>query len=59
MNNRVIRVAKNQLKISDLTFKQQTMATVDNVVGLYWDLVAVQRQPAHPPAGARSEYQAV
>jgi outer membrane protein TolC len=39
VNNRVIRVAKNQLKISDLTFKQQTMATVDNVVGLYWDLV--------------------
>jgi outer membrane protein TolC len=39
VNNRVIRVAKNQLKISDLTFKQQIMATLDNVVGLYWDLV--------------------
>jgi outer membrane protein TolC len=39
VNNRVIRVAKNQLKISDLTFKQQIMATVDNVAGLYWDLV--------------------
>ena len=39
INNRVIRVAKNQLRISDLTFKQQTMTTVDNVVGLYWDLV--------------------
>jgi outer membrane protein TolC len=38
VNNRVIRVAKNQLKISDLTFKQQTMTTVDNVVSLYWDL---------------------
>jgi outer membrane protein TolC len=38
VNNRVIRVAKNQMRISDLTFKQQTIATVDNVVGLYWDL---------------------
>jgi outer membrane protein TolC len=39
VNNRVIRVAKNQLKISDLTFKQQVMTTVNNVVSLYWDLV--------------------
>ena len=38
VNNRVIRVAKNQVRISDLTFKQQTMTTVDNVVSLYWDL---------------------
>ncbi|HUP03842.1 MAG TPA: TolC family protein [Bryobacteraceae bacterium] len=40
INNRVIRVAKNQLRISDLTFKQQVIATVGNVVGLYWDLVS-------------------
>jgi outer membrane protein len=39
INNRVIRVAKNQLKISDLSFKQQIQATVGNVVSLYWDLV--------------------
>ncbi|MBZ5584330.1 MAG: TolC family protein [Acidobacteriia bacterium] len=38
LNNRVIRVAKNQLKISDLTFEQQIMATVSNVANLYWDL---------------------
>jgi outer membrane protein TolC len=40
VNNRAIRVAKNQLHISDLTFKQQVIATVTNVVNLYWDLVS-------------------
>ena len=40
VNNRAIRIAKNQLHISDLTFKQQTIATVNNVVTLYWDLVS-------------------
>ena len=40
VNNRYIRVAKNQLKISDLTFQNQVMATVANVVTLYWDLVS-------------------
>ena len=39
VNNRAIRIAKNQLHISDLTFKQQVISTVNNVVGLYWDLV--------------------
>ena len=40
VNNRSIRIAKNQLHISDLTFKQQVIATVNNVVSLYWDLVS-------------------
>jgi outer membrane protein len=40
VNNRYIRVAKNQLHFSDLTFRNQVMATVANVVGLYWDLVS-------------------
>jgi outer membrane protein len=39
INGRVIRVAKNQVRISDLSFKQQVIATVTNVVSLYWDLV--------------------
>jgi outer membrane protein TolC len=39
VNNRAIRVAKNQRHISDLTFKSQVMTTVANVVSLYWDLV--------------------
>jgi outer membrane protein len=40
VNNRAIRVAKNQRHISDLTFKNQVMATVANIVTLYWDLVS-------------------
>ena len=44
VNNRAIRVAKNQRQISDLTFKNQVMATVGNVVTLYWDLVRSSRR---------------
>jgi outer membrane protein TolC len=40
VNNRSIRVSKNQRNISDLTFQNQVMATVSNVVTLYWDLVS-------------------
>ncbi|SPE26772.1 Outer membrane efflux protein [Candidatus Sulfopaludibacter sp. SbA6] len=40
INNRYIRVAKNSLRISDLTFKNQVMATLVSVVSLYWDLVS-------------------
>jgi outer membrane protein TolC len=40
VNNRNIRAAKNNLKIGDLTFKQQVMTTVAGVVSLYWDLVS-------------------
>ena len=40
INNRYIRVTKNSLRISDLTFKNQVMATVVSVVNLYWDLVS-------------------
>jgi outer membrane protein TolC len=39
VNNRAIRVAKNQRHISDLTFKNQVMTTVANIASLYWDLV--------------------
>jgi len=39
VNNRAIRIARNQLRSSDLAFKQQVIATVNNVVSLYWDLV--------------------
>src|SRR5260370_29474650 len=40
VNNRAIRIARNQLHISDLTFKEQVISTVNNVVALYWDLVS-------------------
>jgi len=39
-NNRLIRIAKNDLKAADLVFKQQLLNTVANVVSLYWNLVA-------------------
>jgi outer membrane protein len=39
VNSRQIRIAKNQLRTQDLSFKQQVIATVNNVVTLYWDLV--------------------
>jgi outer membrane protein len=40
VNNRFIRIAKNNIKVADLVFRQQVMATVTNVIGLYWDLVS-------------------
>ena len=40
VTGRAIQVAKNQVRISDLTFQNQVMATVANVVTLYWDLVS-------------------
>jgi outer membrane protein TolC len=40
VNNRYIRIAKNNLKVADLIFRQQVMATVANVIGLYWGLVS-------------------
>ena len=40
VNNRQIRVAKNNLRVSDLVFQQQVIATVSNMIGLYWSLVS-------------------
>lgn len=40
VNSRNIKVAKNNLRVSDLTFKQQVMTTVSGIVNLYWDLVS-------------------
>ena len=40
VNNRYIRVAKNNLKVSDLQLKLQIATTVSAVLNLYWDLVA-------------------
>lgn len=41
VNNRNIRIASNNRKVADLTFKQQVIATVSNIIGLYWDLVSI------------------
>ena len=44
LNNRDIRVAKNNLKVSDLTFKSQVINTVAGVILLYYDLVSFHQQ---------------
>jgi outer membrane protein len=40
INNRFIKIAKNNVKVANLTFEQQVISTVSNVVGLYYDLVS-------------------
>lgn len=40
VNNRNIRVAKNNLKVADLTFQLQVINTVSNVISQYWSLVS-------------------
>jgi outer membrane protein len=40
VNSRYIRIAKNDVKISDLVFRQQVIAAVSTVVNLYSDLVS-------------------
>jgi outer membrane protein len=39
MNNRTIRIARNNLHAADLVFKQQVINVVANVAVLYWNLV--------------------
>jgi outer membrane protein len=41
-NRRAYHKARNNLRTNDLTFKQQVILTVTNVVNLYWDLVTYQ-----------------
>lgn len=43
VNNRAIRIARNNRRVSDLVFRQQVITTVSNVVGLYWDLVSLNQ----------------
>jgi outer membrane protein len=40
VNGRNIRVQRNNVKISNLQFKQQVIATVTSALNLYWDLVS-------------------
>ncbi len=40
VNDRNIRVQNNNLKVTDLQFKQQVITTVSAVLNLYWDLVS-------------------
>ena len=40
VNNRNIRVAKNNLKVTNLQVKRQVITTVSAALNLYWDLVS-------------------
>jgi outer membrane protein len=40
VNNRQIRVARNNIKVSDLTVKLQLVTTISAILNLYWDLVS-------------------
>ncbi|MBV6431633.1 MAG: hypothetical protein IANPNBLG_01765 [Bryobacteraceae bacterium] len=40
VNGRNIRVQNNNLKVTDLQFRQQLITTVSAVLNLYWDLVS-------------------
>jgi outer membrane protein TolC len=40
LNNRNIRIAKNNVKVSDYTFEQQVINTVSTVSQTYWNLVS-------------------
>ncbi|MDQ6663762.1 MAG: TolC family protein [Acidobacteriota bacterium] len=40
VNNRNIRIAKNQRESADLQFKEQVITTVSTAMNLYWDLVS-------------------
>ncbi|MDQ2898831.1 MAG: TolC family protein [Acidobacteriota bacterium] len=40
VNNRNIRIAKNQREAADLQFKEQVITTVTTAMNLYWDLVS-------------------
>jgi len=38
-NTRFIRIARNNLEISDVAFRLQVITTVDQIENMYWDLV--------------------
>jgi outer membrane protein TolC len=46
VNNRYIRIAKNNRQVSDLVFEQQLITTAYAVTRLYWDLVSLNSQAA-------------
>ena len=39
-NLRYLRIARNNKKISDISFKDQVVATVTQIANIYWDLVS-------------------
>ncbi len=43
VNGRNIRVQKNNIKVTDLQFKQQVITTVTAALNLYWDMVSFEQ----------------
>lgn len=43
-NLRFLHIARNNKKISDIAFKDQTIATVTQIENIYWDLVSAYEQ---------------
>src|SRR5215472_10703388 len=43
-NLRYLRISKNNKKISDIAFKDQVMATINQIENIYWDLVNAYEQ---------------
>jgi outer membrane protein len=41
LNRREITIAQNNVRVEDFVFKQQVIATVSNVITLYWNLVSL------------------
>lgn len=46
VNNRNIRIARNELPISDIVFKEQVISTVSSIISLYWQLVSFNENVA-------------
>ena len=57
INNRNIRISKNNREISDIAFRNQVISTVSQIQNIYWDLVNAYEdlrvKGAFPRAGAR------
>ncbi len=53
VNARNIRVQKNNMKATDLQFKQQVITTVTAALNLYWDLVSFDQDLESEAAGGR------
>ena len=40
VNNRYIRIARNNIKVSEITLRLQVVTTISAILNLYWDLVS-------------------
>jgi outer membrane protein TolC len=57
VNTRNIRVQRNNVKVSDLQFKQQLITSVSAALNLYWDLVSFDEDVRAREQGVRTAEQ--